>query len=118
MMLTNADMTLYHKAYDPETGLDRWTRTWYSGVNWYAQRAVSSGADGLNTADILTVQIPEASAPSGFPAAVGDVVVRGLIDVEIAGPPQLKGYERYVVTAVRDCRYGSPRMRHWQLEGA
>ena len=117
-MLANADMTLYHKVYDPETRLDRWIRSQYMGVNWYAQRAVSVGGDGLNTADTLTVQIPATAAPGGFPGAVGDVVVCGLVDMEITGPAQLKGRECFVVTAVRDCRYGSPYLHHWQLEGA
>lgn len=117
-MLTNADMTLYHKVHNVETGLDTWVRSMYFCVNWYAQRAVSTGADGLNTADILTVQIPETSAPSGFPAAVGDILVKGCGPDSLVNLSQIRGYEHYVVTAVRDCRYGSPRMRHWQLEGA
>lgn len=117
-MLTNADMTLYHKTLDPATRRDVWTRTQYQGVNWYAQTASSVLADGLKQADTLTVQIPETAAPDGFPGALGDIVVKGLIDDEITGPGQLKHHGYFTVTAVRDCRYGSPYLRHWQLEGA
>ena len=118
MMLTNADMALYHKVYNPDTGLDTWVRLRYFNVNWYAKREVSTGADGLNTADTLTVQIPETSAPSGLPAAVGDILVKGCGPDSLVNLSQLHGYEHYVVTAIRDCRYGSPLLRHWQMEGA
>ena len=42
-MLTNADITIYHKSYNLETRLDEWQATQYPGVNWYGRQAVTAG---------------------------------------------------------------------------
>ena len=34
-MITNADCTIYHKIYNPETRLDEWEPSQHQGVNWY-----------------------------------------------------------------------------------
>lgn len=114
-MLTNADCTIYHKTYDPLTRLDRWERTQYRGVNWYAKQAATVGENGLMAADTLTVRIP-ATASNSAPAAVGDIIVRGMLDKGITQLKELAEYERYTVTAVRDNRRGICG-RHWRIEG-
>ena len=113
-MLTNADITIYHKTYDQATRLDRWNSTQYFQVNWYGKRAVSVGDTGLNTADSYIVRIPTDQAVT---VENGDIVVKGLVVDSITGPAQLKTYHTFVVTAVRDNRRGSPAMRHWRIEG-
>lgn len=57
-MLTNADITIYHKRYNPETRLDEWQAAQYPGVNWYGRQSVTVGDSGLNTADSYIVRIP------------------------------------------------------------
>lgn len=114
-MITNADCTIYHKIYNPETRLDEWEPSQHQGVNWYGKQAVSVGDSGLNTADSYIVRIPTESCIS---VTKGDVVVKGLVQDAITSPSQLKQYESFLVTAVRDNRRGSPMMRHWRIEGA
>ncbi len=114
-MITNADITIYHETYNKETRLKEWAPTQYPGVNWYGKQAVSVGDTGLNTADSYIVRIPTADSVL---VSNGDIVVKGLVTDHITGPSQLTGkYERFVVTAVRDNRRGSPIMRHWRIEG-
>jgi hypothetical protein len=115
-MLTNADCTIYHRVYDTVTRLDKWERTQYHGVNWYAKQAATVGESGLMAADTLTVRIP-ASESDTVPAAVGDIIVRGLPDTDITQPKELGTYEHYTITAVRDNRRGSLFMQHWRIEG-
>lgn len=115
-MLTNADCTIYHKVYDKATRLDRWERTQYCSVNWYAKQAATVGENGLMAADTLTVRIPVTTSNSA-PAAVGDIIVRGLLDKDITQPKELGTYEHYTITAVRDNRRGSYFMQHWRIEG-
>lgn len=112
-MLTNADLTLYHKGYDPATRLDTWARTQYSGVNWYGKQAAAVSDNGLITADEITVRIPTTEP---LEAAVGDIAVRGLRD-EADPKAAQQAAESFIVTAVRDNRRGSPGMQHWRLEG-
>ena len=112
-MLTNAALTLYHRTYAPDTRLDVWVRTQYPEVNWYAKQAAAVGESGLVTADEITVRVFTDEAVA---AAPGDIVARGLRDeaAPAALPPLA---ERFVVTAVRDNRRGSPALHHWRLEG-
>lgn len=113
-MLTNADITLYHKSYNPGARLDEWISTKFHRVNWHAKQAVSVGDKGLNSADTLVVRIPTSDEIEVSP---GDIVVRGLIDDRITSPAQLSLYDRFTVTAIRDNRRGSPCMHHWRIEG-
>ena len=115
-MITNADCTIYHKVYDRATHLDRWELTQYRGVNWYAKQAATVGESVLMAADTLTVRIP-ASESDTIPAAVGDIIVRGLFDTDITQPKELDQHEHYTITAVRDNRRGSLFMQHWRIEG-
>ncbi len=115
-MLTNADCTIYHKVYDRAAHLDRWERTQYRGVNWYANQAATVGESGLMAADTLTVRIPVSESDT-VPAAVGDIIVRGLLDADITQPKELDQHEHYTITAVRDNRRGSIFMQHWRIEG-
>ena len=41
-MLTNTDITLYHKGFDEETRLEKWERYYIKNVWWY-------GGKGANT---------------------------------------------------------------------
>ena len=114
-MLTNADITIYHESYNPETRLKEWEPTQYPGVNWYGKQAVSVADNGLNTADSYIVRIP---TDKPVTVATGDLVVKGLVTEQITSPSQLvKKYECFTVTAVRDNRRGLPIMQHWRIEG-
>lgn len=115
-MLTNAYCTIYHRVYNTVTHLDKWERRQYRGVNWYAKQAATVGENGLMAADTLIVRIP-ASESDTVPAAVGDIIVRGLPDTDITQPKELGTYEHYTITAVRDNRRGSLFMQHWRIEG-
>ena len=53
-MVRNADITLYHKEYDPTKRIDVWTHAQYEGVSWHGRQAATVGDNGLNTADAYT----------------------------------------------------------------
>ena len=104
-MLTNADITIYHKRYNPETRLDEWQAAQYPGVNWYGR---------LNTADSYIVRIPTTEL---IEVCNDDVVVKGLVNDVVASPSSLKAYRHFVVTSVSDNRRGTQSMQHWRIEG-
>lgn len=118
LMLTNADCTIYHKTYDPQTRLDVWNPTQWKDVNWYATRAVSVGDNGLNGANTLVVEIPTYGEIKEFPARVGDIVVKGLWEGIVSSTKEIPIENRYTITAIQDNRCGSPAIQHWRLEGA
>lgn len=113
-MLTNADITIYHKSYNPETRLDEWQAAQFSGVNWYGRQTVTVGDSGLNAADSYIVRIPTTEI---IEVSNSDIVVKGLVNDVITSPSDLKNYLYFVVTSVGDNRRGSESMQHWRIEG-
>lgn len=111
----NADITLYHRTYDPTQRKDIWIRNQYTNVSWYGGRAVTTGATGDTAADRYTVRIYDSGLVE---AAPGDIIVRGLVAEEITSAAQLtqKHAESWRVTTVRDNRRGG--LPHWRIEGA
>ncbi len=87
-MVRNADITLYHKEYDPTKRIDVWTHAQYEGVSWHGRQAATVGDNGLNTADAYTVRIFTRAAAASF-----------------------------LVTSVADNRRGPDHMQHWRIEG-
>lgn len=116
MLTNNACITLYHKVYDPALRGDTWKRTQFQGCNWYGCQAVTVGNNGLDAAgkqtNLYTVRIPGQDA---LQAAPGDIVVHGLCEDERPQEAQKRAAEGFLVTAVRDNRWGM--LPHWKLEG-
>jgi len=131
-MITNADITIYNKWYNPATRFDEWRRMQISGVNWYGGQAVTVGDKGLQSASVYKVRIPGDSAPSNksfvtpdvykatAAAALeaiwtlqgGDVIARGLIDT--ADPKNIAS-EHFTVIGWADNRRGG--LPHWKVDG-
>lgn len=77
--IQNADLTLYHKVYDPATRTDRWTRAQHKGVSWHGGQNVTVLQDGLKTADVYTVRIYTGDKVT---ADIEDIVCKGLLTEE------------------------------------
>lgn len=130
-MITNADITLYNHYYDKDTRLDKWHRTVIRGVHFYVDHKVSVGDNGLNSADVYKIRIPEDADYQGAYVsedewiALGqnvsgkwtlqsdDLVVLGECDLDIDRPAQLKRYCK--VTSWSDNRFGG--LPHWRIGG-
>lgn len=112
--IANADLTLYHRVYDPALRADRWTVTQYPGVSWHGGQAATVLQDGLKTADVYTARI----YTDGHVAAdLEDIVCKGLLTQADPQAARKAAAESFVVTAVGDDRRGGARLRHWRLEG-
>ncbi len=66
----------------------------------------------LSAADWLKNGCPDGT----FTFSAGDVIVRGEYG-EIGSVSEISGAEKIVVTKVRDCRFGSDSLRHWEIYG-
>lgn len=132
-MLTNADITIYNKKYDPNTRNDTWHRTVLGGVHFYCEHKVQLLAAGLANADLYKIRVPlhvrtdRQYAPQAEYQAAGDVsglwtiqkgdyVVHGTgPEVASLGELQKTGLEICKVTAWSDNRRGG--LPHWRIEG-
>lgn len=132
--MRNADktITIYNYTQDPETGYDMAHRTQISGVSAFCETKVTVDKEGLMSADLYTVRIPEEAAsgyatPKEFDAltdrtgrftlAKGDKIVIGVADDENPRPGDLeKKYDRVLtITGVTDNR--GKREPHWKVIG-
>lgn len=59
-MITNTDMTLYHKTLDENTRLEKWVRFYIENVWWYGGKGVST-QKGYENANDVQVRIPYGS---------------------------------------------------------
>lgn len=56
-MITNSDMTLYHKTLDENTRLEKWIRFYIENVWWYGGKGVST-QKGYENANDVQIRIP------------------------------------------------------------
>lgn len=136
-MITNADLTIYNKVYDRDTGINRYYRTVLKGVNWQDTTAVQPTDKGILSADVAEIYIPfavetekqfrksknfsqEAERAGLFTIEAGDLVVRGIVEDDLTSA---KDEERLknahddvrVIAVVETNDNGSPEMQHWKV---
>lgn len=127
------DITIFHRKYNKITRQDEWHATKVSGASWYGSQKVSVSDNGLISADIYAVRIPESvlgryvspdeynhmqNISGRWTVQSGDIVVRGAVNVKITSPKDVtsKYAQSFVVTGWRDNRRGVSQ-RHLKVEG-
>lgn len=136
-MVTNADITLYNKVYDRDTGTNRYYRTVLKGVNWQDTTAVQPTDKGIVSADVAEIYIPfavetekqfrklknfvqEPEKTGFFTVEAGDLVVQDIVGDELTSA---KDEERMkntyddvrTIAVVETNDNGSPEMQHWKV---
>lgn len=125
------DVTIYNAYFDADSGLDKYSRTQLKDVRLQRRTLTNVSSDGLVSADEFVLRVP-AGAPVGksyvtpkqyasadkslcFTFTPGDVVVVGLLDVEISKASDLAAYETVTLLGATDNRVGL--MPHWKVTG-
>lgn len=101
-MITNTDVTIYHREYDPKTRLDSWVRVHVPEAWWYKNEKSSITTEGLKQADVYTIRIPDTSVV----LKKDDYVVKGNCDVAMETVKDLDGFERTKITSVNYNTFG------------
>ena len=101
-MLTNTDITIYNREYDPETRLDSWKRVYVPEAWWYKNEKASITTDGLKSADVYTIRIPD----TNIVLKKDYYVVRGNCYVKMETVKDLDGLEKTRVTSVNYNTFG------------
>lgn len=135
--MRNADktITLYNYYLDQQTGYDTCKRSQIDGVSTFVQTKVNVSKEGLASASVYTVRIPESSAEEQyvtpkqflelddktgyFTLSKGDKIVLGVAEEETATPAYLEskyGNDQVMtITGVTDNR--DKREPHWKVTG-
>lgn len=106
-------------------------RTVVHGVFWDSTCGAAFSKTGKSDSDSVTVMIPDIascipaahwfaqSCPTDkFTLSPGDIIARGEYgNITSAADLERQHTEKLIITAVRDCRFGSKRMWHWEVTG-
>ena len=133
MMFTKV-VTVYNKYLNPETRLDKFSRTVLRGVFWDEISATTRLQSGLHDADEVTAVIPfsvvsekQYVSPEEFQKTEnkdnvftfqkGDRILEGNVFFEIESRPSEldKHFTAYTITSVDAKDFGSEHMRHWEV---
>ena len=95
-MLTNTDITIYSREYDPSSWLDKWKRTYISEAWWFKEEKSSVTTDGLKSADVYTVGVPGTKVKVRKDA----YIVKGNCRIDMQTVKDLDGCENMRVTSV------------------
>ena len=105
-------ITVYHKEWDAEKGVDRYRGTVLENVSFFSRIATSVSTDGLTAACEATLRIPMEVYPKGLEIRNGDLVCEGSLTENPASVAQLDNLCPYVFTVVGITRNTSGREPH------
>lgn len=107
-MKINTDMTLYHKAFDKSTRLEKWGRYYFKEVWWFGGKGANT-QKGYENANDVQIRIPyknnEDLNIGNF--CIGDIVCKGDIEKNITSQSDLNGVEFYNITAITNNTFGN-----------
>ena len=101
-MLINSDCTIYSRKHNPSDGCDEWEKQYVSECWWHENTKSGITTNGLKSADVLTVRIPNLAVS----VKKGDVIVKGVCDVRMQTVKDLSGIEHFKVTGANYNTFG------------
>ena len=105
-MITNASLTHYHKTLDETTRLEKWIKYNYDNVWWFGGKG-SSINKGYENANDVNVRIPYDKNDIDISnLAIGDIIIKGTLDIDITTQQDLNNYEVYNITSINDNNFG------------
>lgn len=105
IMITNTDITIFHKGIDESTRLEIWTRYYYPHV-WAFDNMGSAVRDGYQHNNRIEIRIPyEANDNLNIGNfSIGDIICKG--DVEQSIESQSDVPNAYNITQITDNTFG------------
>lgn len=130
-------VTVYNAHTDPKTRAQTLYRTVLTGVSWHRTCETAVAADGLKSANVIHINVPERADAQGkqyLPWRVwgalsedgkagawtlreGDLIVRGACELDSPRAADLRTQtDAYTLYAYNDSLKGTRRVRHYELE--
>ena len=111
-MITNSSLTIYHKTFDEEARLEKWTRYNYDKVWFFGGKGagINKGYDNANNVDI---RIPyDMNTINIENIKIGDILVKGTLTQDITTQQDLSNYDVFNITSINDNNFGNnPHIR-------
>lgn len=133
VLFKNADITIYNRYVDTDSGVDKYQRTVIKGVNWQGKRNGTVSEKGLLLADSALIfvdkldnyispkrflKLSDKDRIKYFTFAIGDKIVKGEVDFEITGvkPYRIADLENEFDDVV-DIKSVNELSGHFEIEG-
>ena len=113
-MITNSSLTIYHCELNTDTHNEEFTRYNYSNVWFFGGKgaSINKGYDNANDVEIRIPYNENKIDINNF--SIGDIIVRGTLDIDIESQEDLKGYLTYNITSIKNNNFGT---KHIHLGG-
>ena len=112
-MICNSKLTIYHQdGLDVATHLEKWRRFNYDNVWFFGGKGASlnKGYDNTNDVEIrLPYDLNELDI-NNF--SIGDIIVQGELTQDIATQQDLKNYQVYNITSIKNNNFGNSEHIH------
>lgn len=113
-MVTNSSLTIYHRnGLDIATHNELWVRYNYDKVWFFGGKGagINKGYDNANDVQIMIpYDLNENLDVNNF--AIGDIIVQGTLNVDIATQEDLENYLIYNITSINDNNFGNNQHIH------
>jgi hypothetical protein len=93
-------VTVYHKAWDSDKGVDIYKGTVLKSVSFFSKVCTTVTTDGLTAACEGVLRIPEEVIPEDLTLVNGDLVCEGALPTDGMRPGELNDLCPYVYTVV------------------
>lgn len=106
-MITNTSITIYHfSGLDVSTHFEKWTRYNYDKV-WYFGGKGASINKGYDNANDVEIRLPYTQDLNINNFAIGDIIVKGTLDLNIETQQDLSNYQIYNITSIKNNNFGN-----------
>ena len=105
-MITNSSLTIYHKDGLNEQHFEKWTRYNYDNV-WYFGGRGASINKGYDNANDVEIRIPYNATINIENFSIGDIIVKGTLNIDIETQQDLSNYDVYNITSIKNNTFGN-----------
>lgn len=105
-MITNTELTVYHKTLDSNTRLEKWIRFNYGKVWWFGGKgsSINKGYENANDVDIrIPYYLNEGLDINNF--SIGDILYKGKLEKNISKQSEVPN--AYNITSINDNTFGN-----------
>lgn len=110
-MITNTDITVYHKTLNEETRLEEWKRYYYQKV-WLFGTKNSTQNNGYQASNNAEIRIPYNSNQNADIShfSVGDILYKGNVKKQITSQSDVS--DAYTITSISNNTFGTEQHIH------
>ena len=107
-MISNSNLTIYHKSISVVDRLEQWTKYNYSNIWFYGRMGTSGTNKEYNDgADSVEIRIPLTESIDINNFSIGDIIVQGSLTTNIQTQQDLEGYKTYNITNINNNNFGN-----------